>query len=176
MDKISKTSNSILLRMSRISAASGKWLGWRATMHSCSSSGWRSNTRFCSDTWTRSRASVQRAGGGHWKHWTLWIVLCTDTSSRNTGSSMIVAKEVRPAMPCKLEEEVEVEVVTLPKHLPISSTSTTALREKVGLSNKINTESVEWVVTCPLHKSVQFVWSVLSGWSMGPDTLAGACR
>ena len=29
------TSNSILFKMSRISAASGKWLGWRATMHSC---------------------------------------------------------------------------------------------------------------------------------------------
>ena len=53
---------------------------------------------------------------------------------------MIVAKEVRPAMPCKLEEEVE--VVTLPKHLPISSTSTTALREKVGLSNNTNIESL----------------------------------
>ena len=64
-------------------------------------------------------------------------MLCTDTSSRNTGSSMIVAKELRPATPCKLEEEEEVEVVTLPKHLPISSTSTTALREKVGLSKRV---------------------------------------
>ena len=87
-------------------------------------------------TCTRSLASVQSAGGGHWKHWTLWIVLCTDTSSRNTGSSMIVAKEVRPATPCKLEEEEEVEVVTLLRHLPISSTSTTALREKVGLRER----------------------------------------
>ena len=33
-------------------------------------------------------------------------------------------------------EEEEVEVVTLLKHLPISSTSTTALREKVGLRER----------------------------------------
>ena len=61
-------------------------------------------------------------------------MLCTDTSSRNTGSSMMVAKEVRLG---KVEEEEEVEVVTLLKHLPISSTSTTAFSEKVGLSKKI---------------------------------------
>ena len=84
-------------------------------------------------TCTRSLASVQSAGGGHWKHWTLWIVLCTETRSRNTGSSMIVAKEVRPATLCMLEEDSK-EVVTLPKHRPISSTSTTAFSEKVGLT------------------------------------------
>ena len=33
-------------------------------------------------------------------------------------------------------EEEEVEVVTLLRHLPISSTSTTALREKVGLRER----------------------------------------
>ena len=58
---------------------------------------------------------------------------------------MIVAKDPRSATPCIFEEEVEeeeVEVVTLPKHLPISSTSTTALREKVGLSNNTNIESL----------------------------------
>ena len=53
---------------------------------------------------------------------------------------MIVAKEPRSATPCifeeVVEEEVEVEVVTLLKHLPISSTSTTALREKVGLRER----------------------------------------
>ena len=63
---------------------------------------------------------------------------------------MIVAKEVRPATPCKLEEESEVEVVTLPKHLPISSTSTTALREKVGLSNRI-------LVPCVLRNEICYV-------------------
>ena len=84
-------------------------------------------------TCTRSLASVQSAGGGHWKHWTLWIVLCTETRSRNTGSSRIVAKEVRPAPFCRLEEDSK-EVVTLPKHRPISSTSTTAFSEKVGLT------------------------------------------
>ena len=35
---------------------------------------------------TRSLASVQRAGGGHWKHWTLCMVLCMESSSWNTGS------------------------------------------------------------------------------------------
>ena len=52
---------------------------------------------------------------------------------------MIVAKEPRSATPCIFEEVVEeevVEVVTLLRHLPISSTSTTALREKVGLRER----------------------------------------
>ena len=36
---------------------------------------------------TRSLASVQRAVGGDWKHWTRWIVLWTDSRSENTGFS-----------------------------------------------------------------------------------------
>ena len=162
--------------MSRISAASGRWLGWSATMHSCLLSSFflKDNSpahyhHFFSkiiQTWTRSLASLHKAGGGHWKHWTLWIVLCTETSSRNTGSSMMVAKEVRPATPCKLEEESEVEVVTLPKHLPISSTSTTALREKVGLSNRI-------LVPCVLRNEICYVWLVflLLVWSVWSRSL-----
>lgn len=38
-------------------------------------------------SWTRSLASVHRGGGGHWKHWTLWMVLWTDINSLKTGSS-----------------------------------------------------------------------------------------
>ena len=35
---------------------------------------------------TRSLASVHRAGGGHWKHWTLCIVLWMERRSWNIGS------------------------------------------------------------------------------------------
>ena len=48
---------------------------------------------------TRSLASVQSAGGGHWKHCTRWMVLCTATSSWNTGDSEVREMVSFPRIP-----------------------------------------------------------------------------